>query len=357
MKRLIKFHTHFTSHNDKPEFSDCSSKFEVLPFLVEDDAGPKALEALAKQLKLRRAGPAVKGGGQGITHALPLTSYVKGGGMYAKDKYREYLAFIELPDSDAVKPVLKPNSKLTKAQANEIVNRQVYGVNAVGEHVDGQTILVKRNWKFYVELRVLGYHHEQLLKLLKAEDYGFDDDTDSCSECGKFNSNDNGYKSNFRHTGGGCIGIECGCYDEWAESSEAVDEYANNRHAGMELAAAKKHAKAGRLVFIERFIGGMTDPGRGGNWGGLGDGTGEPDESGYGHVRNGRPETVLKALLKLDPKGKFLFSHDDSGQFQMYFSVWKVIRGPYSEESIAKLRGGLSKVNTEDKCKEASANE
>jgi len=112
------------------------------------------------------------------------------------------------------------------------------------------------------------------------------------------NSTYDGYTSNFRFIDGvGNLGLACGCYEKYIESDEALENYANNRHSAMELEAAKKHARNGKLVFIERFIGGLTDPNRG--WGGFGNnGKDELDEAGYGSVRNGDPDTILADFLK-----------------------------------------------------------
>ena|SRR3990167_2843335 len=41
-------------------------------------------------------------------------------------------------------------------------------------------------------------------------------------------------------------------------------------------------------------------------------------------TREGEPETVLAELLERNPEGEYVFSHDESGQFQVYFSVWRV---------------------------------
>lgn len=350
MKRLIKF---WNPIGNKPEFSHCSTKFEVLPHLVEDKDGPAVLKALAKQLKLRTKGEVItvsdksvgyRRYGTHLTHALQLTASVPGVGMYSKEKYNVYIGFVTLPESKILTPSVKP-AKLTKAQARAIDNDQSFGIAWTGEHVNGDFILVKSGWDFYTDLRLMGYDHEQLLKLIKAEDYGFDDDTDRCSECDKAASSDNGYTYNFRYIESkGMMGIECGCYEEWAKSAEGLEEYAGNSEKAMELDAAKEHADAGRLRFIERFIGGMTDPGRGGYWHG---GDSDNDYDREGSVRNGSPDKVLAALKRANPKGVYMFSHDDSGQFQTYFSVWEVIKGPVSETRLAKARKALAETNLE----------
>lgn len=351
MKRLIKFYTRYTSHNDKVEFSTCSSKMEVLPYLVDDKAGPAVLMRLAKELGLRTKGQAVKVTSKGysrsrITHAVALTSYVASeSSMYKGEKYREYLAFIPCPQSDVLTPSAAIGQVLTADQAYSIVNGQELGIQEVGEHLDGKTILVKEGWEFYTDLRILGYDHEQFLKVMGAEDYGFSDDTFTCSGCQKMESNDSGHTVNYRIVGCEMLGIGCGCYDEHAASVDGLDDYAGKSDEAMELSAAKVHAEAGRIVFIERFIGGMTDPGRGGYW--HGDDDSDADYAESGTVRNGRPAAILKALKAADPKGVYMFSHDDSGQFQSYFSVWKVIKGRGSKALLKKARKALTETYTD----------
>jgi hypothetical protein len=354
MKRLIRFHNRVSSMNDKPEFSHSGTVFEVLPILVKDNAGPATLKALAKQLGFRTRGavqttpkPASYGGGRHssiLTHSLKLTTKVAGNGMYSKETYCEWIGFVTLPESDILTPSAKP-AKLTKAQARAIVEDRAFGIEFTADRVDGQYILVKSGWNFYTDLRLYGFHHEQLLKAIKAEDYGFYDDIDTCSECGKAESRDNGYTSNFRYIESeGNLGIRCGCYQEYAESAESLDDYAGNADKAMELDAAKKHADAGRLKFIERFIGGMTDPGHGGYWAG---GETENDYDKEGSVRDGNPKKILAALKKANPKGVYMFSHDESGQFQTYFSVWEVIKGPVSEDRLNRARESLAQANLE----------
>lgn len=41
-------------------------------------------------------------------------------------------------------------------------------------------------------------------------------------------------------------------------------------------------------------------------------------------TREGKPDDILKNLLKENPGKLYLFTHDESGQFQNYFSVWEV---------------------------------
>jgi hypothetical protein len=55
MKRLIKF---WGNYSDKCEFSNCSTKYEILPILVDDAAGNKELQelALSNGIEFTRAG-------------------------------------------------------------------------------------------------------------------------------------------------------------------------------------------------------------------------------------------------------------------------------------------------------------
>jgi hypothetical protein len=161
-------------------------------------------------------------------------------------------------------------------------------------------------------MSLLGYSRESFEKVLGITEEGFYDDTESCSQCGKYDSRDNGYTYNFRYIEStGNLGVNCGCYSEFAESPEAIEAYTDSPDHAIEADAIKAHVKAKRLKFIERFVGGMTDSHRPHYF------DGEP-------VRVSTPEKVLAELKAKYPKRSYVFSHDESGQFQTYFSVYQV---------------------------------
>ena len=41
-------------------------------------------------------------------------------------------------------------------------------------------------------------------------------------------------------------------------------------------------------------------------------------------TREGTPKSVLAEYMALKPDSVFLFTHDESGQFQTYFSIWEI---------------------------------
>jgi len=183
MKRLIKFYNIYQNDNNLadgiPNFSHCSTKFEVLPYLVEDDAGPKELEALAKKLKLRTKGrirhnktnkPGYYLYSSHLTTAVMLTSKAHDKEMCSKETYQEWIGFITLPKSKVLKPVTKPGKRITKKQAYDIINFRELGVSGTYDYVNGDFIVVKSGWNFYTDMRLLGYDHEQFLKVIGAKE-------------------------------------------------------------------------------------------------------------------------------------------------------------------------------------------
>jgi hypothetical protein len=150
----------------------------------------------------------------------------------------------------------------------------------------------------------------------------------------KFDALDDGMHTNFRDVDGEYLGIRCGCYGDACMTDSALDDYTNAVNKGMELEFAHQWAAKVRLAFVARYMGGMTDPGRGGYWGG-------PDErdgmqGSYGAVDCGDPAVVVKAWQAQNPGAQFVLSHDESGQFQTYWSLWRVV--DEDDEAVAPAR-------------------
>lgn len=311
MKRLIKYYNKF--NNDGLSFSGSSTVFEVLPVLVDDSADMNDLIKLSKKLGYKRtakkyqAKPLKYRRSNQITHAVALQE-TKKSNYRDDDDHRYFLGFITIDTSGTLTPVIK-DGIITEQQAYDIRDNQEYGVSDSGEHVDGQYILIKSGWNFYSDMRLLGYNHTQFLELIGADDYGFYDDTYLCHSCGKFDDTDNGHTYNHRHTDDSLLGVNCGCYEEYCEDN-FESHFGDNHSEAIELSTAEKLESDNKIEHIERFIGGMTD-GRGGWYDG---------ES----CREGNPETILKEFKEKYPNDTFIFSHDESGQFQTYFSIWRV---------------------------------
>lgn len=322
MKRLIKYHNIYSS--DGAQFSTCSTRYEVLPVLLPDTAGNKELRAAAMRLGIRLKGnvTAVKPAPRGyrditVTHAVKVDETVKAERWRQAEEYRVYLGLVDLSsfENKTLAPVESVNNDISDDDAFRIEDAQHYGVMDTGETVDGGVVLVMDGWHYYHQMPLLGYSLSSFEKARGVTEHGFHDDTEQCSNCGLYDSSDNGYTYNFRYLeSAGNLGINCGCYAKHCQNN--VEDFANNTDTPIELEDAKKLQKQGRLQFVERFIGGMTD-GRGGYWYGKGDGS--------GYCREGTPAKVLAELLAKEPKSEFVFTHDESGQFQTYFSVWRLM--------------------------------
>lgn len=319
MKRVIKYYNKFS--HDKADFSTSSTEREILPILVENDADGKTLRAIAKKLglKVKPSTRVIKPenkryGAIKITHALPLNEQVTKAYFGKTETYQVYLGLVDLESYKFEGPLElreSVNQPIDYDTAIEIVNHNAYGISDYGEHIDGQDIIVKSGWEFYHIIPLLGYSLESFLEVLEAEDYGFEDDTDRCSECGVLNSRDNGYTYNFRYIESvGNLGLHCGCFADFAKSPEAIEHYTNNARECIELEIAESLEELGKLEHIGRYFGGVTG-GRPGYWKGE-----------VCPIKN--PDEVLKEELEKNPDAKIVFSHDESGQFQTYFSAWKV---------------------------------
>lgn len=316
VKRLVKYWQRYKG--DEAKFSTCSTEYEVLPYLVSYDDGDHALISLAIRLGYEMTGPILKpeepkyGYRQlQITHAVQVGTK-KTTRWNETEEVPVYLGFITLANG-SLKPVPDCTGTVDADQGYAMVGMTEYGIDDVGETVDGGVTVVKSGWDYYHHLPMLGYSLESFETAMGITDGGFHDDTIRCDACNKYDSRDNGYTYNHRYVDSkGTLGINCGCYDEYASSPEALFDYVNQAESAMELSAAEEHAKAGRLKHIERFIGGMVD-GRGGSYGGK-------------YCREGSPDKILADLRAKFPKSDFVFTHDESGQFQTYFSVWRVVK-------------------------------
>jgi hypothetical protein len=324
MKRVIKFWNQF---NDGMTFNDCGTKYEVLPILVADDAGEAELRAIAKQLGIETRGRKIetiarpdrfRSGKTFMTHAMKTGEKTEPK-FHSQTEYEWHLGFVTLNESDAIlKPVAKLGKRVTREQANEIINNRAYGLDDVGDFsmipskVDLR--IVMQGWHYYHEIALLGYDVDKFERMITRKrssqdgEREFYDSVFRCDDCGTWDSNDSGYTYNYRMTDDGQYGINCGCAHEHMKRN--VEDYIDNPHKAIELEAAEELAEEGVLEHVERFIGGWTD-GRGGRYNG---------ES----TREGTPEAILRQFKASEPKSKFVMTHDESGQFQTYWSLWRV---------------------------------
>lgn len=327
MKRVIKFWNIYQS--DGAKFSDCSTKYEVLPILVSNDAGAKELRAIAKSLGISTQGRKVvemtkpnsfRQYVSHITHAMKTGEKVSREYFQKTETHDWYIGFIQLNESGPLKAVETLGKRITKDQIRQIMDDREYGLDDVGDfsmiHNKTDLKIVMSGWNYYHEIKLLGYDFEAFERMLvrsKKKQDGerlFSDSVFSCSECGTWDYNDSGYVYNYRIMHGEMLGINCGCVHEHSKSSFL--SFIGDTQEPMELEAAKELEQDGMLEHVERLIGGMTD-GRGGYFNGE-------------RTREGTPEGVMEEYQAKEPKSKFLFTHDESGQFQTYFSIWRVTK-------------------------------
>lgn len=310
MKRLIKYWN--TYESDKNNFSNVSTNFEVLPIIVDDTASNKELRTLAKELGLETQGNVASFEGGKLTHSLKLKE-VKTKERWGKiESMQCYIGFIKVDDT---LPVLESiNNDMTAEQAIEIINNQAYGIRDAIT-INGESMVLIDSWDAFSALSFAGYsleafakHYDCLDSQGKAETV-FDDSVFQCGECGEWDYNDNGYTYNYRIIGHEIIGERCGCLHE--VQKRMVDEYIDDSSQAIELDTAKELESENKLEHLERFIGGMVD-GRGGYYDGK-------------YTRESNPEKALDEYREKFPDSQFIFSHDESGQFQTYFSIWKVL--------------------------------
>lgn len=315
MKRLIMY----TSPYEEIEFSDCSTKYEVLPFVVDDNASSKDLRELAIILGFKPIGRVksleVKTRSLQITHSLAVGE-TKRLDYYGRPDTRRpiettRLGFITIGEVELSRCGLDVNVEcegvLSQDDAHEILNNQAFDFRDFID-LNDETYLLIDSWRAFHELNVLGYSLNQFMELYECKNTVFSDSVTDCSQCGKWMDNDNGYTYNYRIVNHELLGIECGCYAEYMEKN--WEDRINDTETPIELDVAKKLEKSGVLKHLERFIGGMTD-GHGGYYAGQ-------------STREGTPDAVLEEYQAKHPNSEFIFTHDESGQFQTYFSIWQV---------------------------------
>lgn len=318
MKRLIKYHNKYSS--DKMNFSTCSTYYEILPFLVEDNANNKDLIAYADALGYERVGNVKtlvkKSPGHHssltITHAVKLNEIAQGTGMYDDEQYQVYLGFITINSSSEYNQypliaVESINNTMSQDQACEIRNNQEFGVSGTGL-IESDMYMVMESWDYFHDIPLMGYSLEKLEQHLGCTESTFSDEVTTCHECNEWMFNSDDYTYNFRIVDCTLLGLECGCYHTFTKNRYL--EFVNDSEQCIELDIAEELESEGKLEFVERFIGGMTD-GRGGSYGGQ-------------SAREGKPGTILEELIQENPDASYIFTHDESGQFQTYFSVWRV---------------------------------
>lgn len=313
MKRMIKY---WGSYNNT-QFSDCSTKYEVLPVIVEDSAGADDLKRLAKEhgmvfgTQTKVVEPEAKCyRNNKITHSLKLAETLDRLYVDKKEVMLVFVGFITLTNSKYDNKILPLhagiNKAVTKEQANEIVNIQAFGVDNVAE-VSGDLMIIMQSWNYYHEIGFQGYSRQSFEKWKGTEERTFSDSVMICSECGAYDYQDDGHTSNFREVGGDFVGVNCGCYREAAKNNLA--SFVNNPNKVLDSDIADELES--KLVFLEQLVGGMTDAGRYHGFGGR-------------DARVASPDAVLKEYQAKFPKANFVFVLNGSGQFQTHYSIYRL---------------------------------
>ena len=306
MKRLIKYNSSYSEET----FSDCSTNYEVLPFLVENDASSKDLRKLVNSLGLKTSGNCKKltpsrFGGIQITHNVKLEETTNIGN---KD-VPVFLGFITIKDVEEIKIHETINNEVTSEIMNIAIDSQDFSIRDIIE-IDNETRLLIESWEAFHHFRLSGYtDFDTMLENLDINDYIFDDSVFLCGGCYEWHYSDDCYSYNYKIIDGEIFGVSCGCAD--VEEKENYDNFINDSDQCISIEVATELVTSGEFQEIETFIGGMVD-GRGGYINGK-------------SVNEGVPSDILANLLVNDPEGQFVFAINEIGQFQTYFTVFQVI--------------------------------
>lgn len=318
MKRAVKLWNEY--QNDSFRFSDCSTRYEILPFLVNNDLdGDAALASVAEFLGLEIGQPekieiderGLRGSRIKTVNAFKLneTKNLPSRWNEEQKSVPVFLALLDIGERDSVLPFVESlEGKIDSDLMWKIIQSGDFSIRDIID-LSGEKNLLIESWQAFHILALYGYQDfKTLLNDLEIDDSVFDDSVFQCGECGTWDYNDSGYTYNYRVIGCDIYGIrECSCGHEVAAEC-LEEEYVNNPETCVENEVLE--LIKGRAEKIETFIGGMVD-GRGGYING---------ES----VREGHPAAVLKEFLSKNPDGKYFFVREGSGQFQTYFSIYQL---------------------------------
>jgi len=307
MKRLIKFYNKYNS--DKAQFSNCSTEYEVLPHIVQDDATPSDLRELAKSLNYNVKHQKViknepkRWGGIEITEAIFVNETKTKESFNNKETFKVYLGFATIPDEIEVKESL--NNPVSQDMLTDLINSQVCEMYTIAE-IDRNSMLVISGWDAFHLFQLAGYtDFDTTLRELDIYNSVFDDSVFSCHDCGEWEYNDNGYVNNFRIVNEcSLLGINCGCYEK--HCIDNVESFIGDHTSVLDDSAIYSLLESNKIELLETFISGMVDE-RGGYINGK-------------SVSESTPEEAKEKYKEHD----VVFGLDDSGQFQTYFSIYKI---------------------------------
>jgi len=292
MYRLIKYSNQYESDNFN--FSDCSTRYEVLPILATTlDEAKKELKRYKKELFINERGG-----------YMTIGAAIDSGEVNSKG-HKIYLGFIKLPDYTTIPALQSVDNPIDGNLLYEAIN---YGIYLDAIQIDGENRLLIGSWRAFHELQLLGYQNfDSMLETHGIDSSVFDDSVFRCSGCGEWDYNDSGYTYNYRIVGCEIYGLHC-CDGLKEAQLEEIDSFINDSSKFIDDSVIE--ALGEKIRKINTYIGGMVD-GRGGYIGGQ-------------RVDEGDPKTVLEKYLKKNPNKQYLFGVDESGQFQTYFSIYEL---------------------------------
>lgn len=226
-----------------------------------------------------------------------------------------YLAWVKIPEVAGLPIRTVVSDDVSDAEIENFRLEGDYsqlGIGQYGDDENGKCVIAVGDHSFWAIGPLLGYSVNAVCAMLGgAEDnITFDDQVFYCQGCNTLQEDTDGHMYRYRQVDGELFGIACGCAAE--AELECIEDYVNEPDKQITAESAERLVESGNLVHVARYIGGWTDPGRGGYYDG---------ES----VENGEPEGVIKALLEASPDASFVCSVDESGQFQTYWSVYRLI--------------------------------
>jgi hypothetical protein len=288
----------------------------VLPLIVTEEAGTIELQEACNQFNCEIQSGVVQPKTSRYRRDLTITHAIKIGQKEINNSFRsetkivsEYIGFITLPENhnNCLEPIEDCAGKIDFEDFYNILNDQCYDFYDVAE-IDNETLLVTSSWSAYHYTGLIGYQEfDQLLKDLEIDGQVFDDSVSRCDECGAWMYNDAGYTYNYRIIGCTLVGVDCGCMESLQAESYTSDFYLNNADNCIERSTADQLVENNEIQILETFIGGMVD-GRGGYINGQ-------------STREGVPSEILAEYIEKYPDYNFIFIHEESGQFQSYFSI------------------------------------
>lgn len=227
-----------------------------------------------------------------------------------------YLAWVELPEIDALPPRVNVSDDVSEDEIENYrqnANDYDIGVGQFGDDEDGNAVIAVSSHAFWHIGPALGYSVAAMCAMYGGteDSITFDDQVFYCQGCNTLQEDTDGYNYRFRIVDSEMFGIACGCAAD--AELEHLDTYVNEPEKQIQPDTAELLVKAGKLEHVARYIGGMVDPGRGGYYDGE-------------RVENGQPDDVLAQLLENEPDAEFVLSMDEAGQFQVYWSVYRVVQ-------------------------------